>query len=325
MMKDNVNYIELLEQYRKRSLSPAELQALQEWLDSDEGEDTCAGYMDELLKASDIPAVGAEKAYRHILGRIKKHLFLKSLSRFRSALFKVASVLLLAGTAFAYRAYVENRETVRSDEMVFRVDKGNKVMLTLADGSKVWLNSESTLACSKDDVRQVTLEGEAYFEVKKDKEHCFEVHTSYGTVRVYGTSFNVRGRSRDSLFVVSLVEGSIGLQLDGSDKEIKLHPDEMACYDPKQDRLQLVEKDLSAAGLWRQSGLKLADVDTPTLWSRMGDWYSMSFHVKNMPVKKHLYNVTIQTESVEEMLELVNAVTPIEYIIKEKEVSIIYK
>ena len=161
--------------------------------------------------------------------------------------------------------------------------------------------------------------------MKKDKEHCFEVHTSYGTVRVYGTSFNVRGRSRDSLFVVSLVEGSVGLQLDGSDKEIKLHPDEMACYDPKQDRLQLVEKDLSAAGLWRQSGLKLADVDTPTLWSRMGDWYSMSFHVKNMPVKKHLYNVTIQTESVEEMLELVNAVTPIEYIIKEKEVSIIYK
>lgn len=118
--------------------------------------------------------------------------------------------------------------------------------------AKVWLNSESTLVCSKDDVRQVTLEGEAYFEVKKDKEHCFEVHTSYGTVRVYGTSFNVRGRSRDSLFVVSLVEGSVGLQLDGSDKEIKLHPDEMACYDPKQDRLQLVEKDLSAAGLWRQ-------------------------------------------------------------------------
>lgn len=44
-----------------------------------------------------------------------------------------------------------------------------------------------------------------------------------------------------------------------------------------------------------------------------------------MPVKKHLYNVTIQTESVEEMLELINAITPIEYVIKGKEVNILYK
>lgn len=324
-MKNNIDYIELLKQYRNRSLSSEELQALQEWLDSDEGEDACAEYMGELLEVSDIPAMGEEKAYRRILGRIKEHLFLKSLSRFRSVLFRVASVLLLVGTAFAYHVYVENRGTVRSDEMIFHVDKGNKAMLTLADGSKVWLNSESTLTYSKDDVRQVTLEGEAYFEVEKDRKHCFEVHTSYGTVRVYGTSFNVKGRSSDSLFVVSLVEGSVGLQLDGLDKEIKLHPDEMACYDPKRNRLELIEKDLSATGLWRQSDLKLADVDIPVLWSRMGDWYGMSFHVENMPVKKHLYNVTIQTESVEEMLELIGAVTPIEYIIKGKEVSIIYK
>lgn len=325
MIKKDIDYIELLKQYRKRPLSPEELQALQEWLDSDEGEDACTEYMDGLLKDSEIPAVGVEKVHRRILVRIKKLLFLRKFGRFRSILFRAASVLLLIGSAFAYRTYVEDKEMLHPAETVFRVDKGNKAMLTLADGSKVWLNSGSTLTYSEDNVRQVSLEGEAYFEVAKDKKHCFELHTSYGTVRVYGTSFNVRGRSSDSLFVVSLVEGSVGLQLDRLDKEIRLHPDEMACYDQKQNQLKLIEKDLSAAGLWRQSDLKLADVDIPTLWNRMGGWYGMDFHVKNMPVKKHLYNVTIQTESVEEMLELINAITPIEYVIKGKEVNIIYK
>lgn len=54
-------------------------------------------------------------------------------------------------------------------ETVFRVDKGNKAMLTLADGSKVWLNSGSTLTYSEDNVRQVSLEGEAYLKLRKTR------------------------------------------------------------------------------------------------------------------------------------------------------------
>ena len=53
MIKKDIDYIELLKQYRKRPLSPEELQALQEWLDSDEGEDACTEYMDGLLKDSE--------------------------------------------------------------------------------------------------------------------------------------------------------------------------------------------------------------------------------------------------------------------------------
>ena len=280
------------------------MQALQEWLDSDEGEDTCAGYMDELLKASDIPAVGAEKAYRHILGRIKKHLFLKSLSRFRSALFKVASVLLLAGTAFAYRAYVENRETVRSDEMVFRVDKGNKVMLTLADGSKVWLNSESTLACSKDDVRQVTLEGEAYFEVQSDKEHPFYVNTPSG-VRVFvtGTRFNVSSYENEGYVETVLESGHVNVLIPGYEEAESLQPGERLLYDKKASQFVKSEVDVFEKIAWKDGKLIFRDTPLPDMLKRLSRHFNIDIQFNNISGKEYKYRATFRNETLYQILD----------------------
>lgn len=104
-----------------------------------------------------------------------------------------------------------------------------------------------------------------------------------------------------------------------------MRPNEVAYYDQKRSRFQVARKNMDGVGLWRSTELKLTDVDIPTLWNRMGCWYSMDFIIQNEPVKKHLYNVTIQTESVEEMLGLINQITPVEYVIKGKEVIISYK
>lgn len=101
--------------------------------------------------------------------------------------------------------------TTPAQLMALSVPRGQDYHLTLADGTKVWLNAESRLEFPdrfNGDTREVRLQGEAYFEVKKDAKRPFIVHSDYLTTRVLGTSFNVRVYSqRDA--AVTLVSGRV--------------------------------------------------------------------------------------------------------------------
>jgi len=90
--------------------------------------------------------------------------------------------------------------------------KGMRTKLLLADGSQVWLNSDSRLTYSNfqnDTVRQVELEGEAYFDVVKNPARPFIVHTSSMDVRVLGTAFDVKSYPGESTFETTLIRGSV--------------------------------------------------------------------------------------------------------------------
>ena len=106
---------------------------------------------------------------------------------------------------------------------------GTKIHLLLPDGSKVWLNSESRLQYKgkfSDSLREVTLEGEAFFDVVKDKTHPFIVHTSDIDVRVLGTAFNVKSYPKESSIEATLIRGMIQVinKKDAASSKIILHP-----------------------------------------------------------------------------------------------------
>lgn len=92
------------------------------------------------------------------------------------------------------------------------VPAGQRISLVLADGTAVWLNSNSTMrfpGAFTGGERRVEIDGEAYFAVAKDASKPFTVTTVRGDVRVTGTKFNVDAYSASSDFAVSLVEGSV--------------------------------------------------------------------------------------------------------------------
>ena len=112
------------------------------------------------------------------------------------------------------------------------VPYGKRSVLTLSDGTKVWLNSGSVLefpASFTGNKREITLSfGEIYIEVAPDKGKPFHVHTSDFNVIVYGTKFNLASYVNSPKSIV-LVEGSIGVQ-SSQGSEIKLMPNEQAIY-----------------------------------------------------------------------------------------------
>lgn len=326
-MQPASHYIHLLEKYTHRSCNRQEMQELLQWLRSEDGERMMGEYLDS--RWQDTPQRMEElpdEVSRRILSRVKERTTerRKHIS-YRPQIWQyVAAVCLLLLVPAIY--WILSTRTERGEDMVcLSVQKGNKAMAVLADGSRVWLNSGSSLWYSRRDARRVRLEGEAFFEVTHRKCHRFVVSTPYGCITVYGTSFNVQAHPSDSLLSVALVRGSIGLTPAGCDREWRMHPDEIALYDARRKSIRLAHDNLVGAGAWRCKELKLEDADIATLWSRMGGWYSMRFVIKNKPVKNHLYNMTVQTESVQDMLETINKITPIEYVIKEKEVIVRYR
>ena len=137
-----------------------------------------------------------------------------------------ASIALLLG--ISWTVWDRSEDKILQQQTVI-VPAGQRVQLVLADGTKVWLNSKTTFtypATFSDKNREVTLNGEAYFEVKKDAEHPFLVKTNTYDIQVFGTTFNVYAYDNADYFETSLINGSV---LVRSDKyQLKLQPGEVA-------------------------------------------------------------------------------------------------
>ena len=128
---------------------------------------------------------------------------------------------------------------------------GMEYTLTLSDGTKVFLNAETKLkfpTIFKGDQRVVELEGEAYFEVRKDEAHPFIVKTVSMNVRVLGTSFNVRSYVNEHDVTATLVEGKVAV----SDGEVEkmLVPGEQAVYIKETGKMEVKEVDVSLYTAW---------------------------------------------------------------------------
>ena len=125
----------------------------------------------------------------------------------------VAGLFLLAGTIFILSRSVQvgfsNKETALVEK---ENSKGVKSTIELSDGSKIWLNADSRIQFPKvfsGDTREVYLNGEAFFEVTKIPSRPFIIHLANGTVRVLGTSFNIRAYDNEKLIETSVATGKV--------------------------------------------------------------------------------------------------------------------
>lgn len=119
-------------------------------------------------------------------------------------------------------------ETAQAKNQI-NTKNGSKTSLVLPDGTKVWLNSGSQLVYDKNygnKAREVSLIGEAYFDVVKNPERPFLIHTSKMIVKVLGTAFNVKCYPGEKTTETSLVRGSLEISLKDRQEKIMLKPNE---------------------------------------------------------------------------------------------------
>lgn len=159
---------------------------------------------------------------------------------------------------------------------VLSTPRGGQYELTLPDGSRVWLNAESSLrfpASFVGNEREVELTGEAYFEVAKNKEKPFRVHVGGMKVEVLGTRFNVNGYAEEGNIVTSLLEGSVKLT-KGSIKDL-LKPGQQAILNKKKEEIAIADADMGEAIAWKNGLFQFKGDDIAAIMREVGRWYNV--------------------------------------------------
>ena len=170
------------------------------------------------------------------------------------------------------------------------VPAGQNAQLTLADGSKVWLNAGSTLNFPTRFVegkRQVTLVGEGFFEVKANKEKPFIVSTSTYDVKALGTSFNVHAYNQSKEFETALLTGKVEISDRMTNRSISLTPNNRAVIG--DDGLSVIPIESVDYFLWRE-GILYFDEPLTEVLEKLELYFDVNIHVNNKSVlenKRH--------------------------------------
>lgn len=163
--------------------------------------------------------------------------------------------------------------------------RAGQFSLVLPDGSRVWLNSASSLryptAFTGND-RLVELTGEAYFEVAKNPKMPFLVQVNSMTIRVLGTSFNVNAYDDEPHTITTLLEGSIKVSSGGSDG--LLRPGEQAQARNNAAIRIIPDADIDKAIAWKQGLFQFKGDDIPTILRQVARWYNVNVtYEKDLP------------------------------------------
>ncbi|MBK5720084.1 FecR family protein [Dysgonomonas sp. Marseille-P4677] len=206
--------------------------------------------------------------------------------------------------------------------------KGEKGQLFLPDGTKVWLNSDTKVTLSNQfnvENRIVYLEGEAYFDVTKDEENKFIVRVDHLDVMVHGTTFKVAAYSESPDIKVSLQEGLVSILENNTNKILtELKPNQEVSINKNTRFLDRHTFDPDNYISWTFDELIFDYSSTDEVFSKMENWYGVNIKVVS-PKENLRYRFRIKTETLTEILELMNKMTPLKYHINGKEVTIIYK
>lgn len=222
----------------------------------------------------------------------------------RSRLFKVAAVFvpfIVVGTVLMF-IFLQSNE---SGSMIVSVEPGNKAMVTLPDQSKVWLNANSHLEYSQADnnLRHVTLMGEAFFKVAEDKSKPFIVSVNKLEVEVLGTSFNVKAREYLDATEISLVEGSIKLRSNDLSHDYYLKPNEKATFSKTTNQLQIMHTDNDLETAWMYNRLKFSSERFADVLIRLEEWYGVKIMNNYPDMSNDLISGTFREERIENALQ----------------------
>ena len=200
------------------------------------------------------------------------------------------------------------------------VPRGGEFSLELADGTRVWLNTESKLrypVAFTGDERRVEMDGEVYFEVAKNREKPFIVTVNGVDIRVLGTSFNVSAYQEE--VVTTLVEGKV--QLKRGDEQVVLSPNQQAIW--SDDKFKVKQVDARNYVLWKEGIFYFEDVDLEMILDDMARWYNVNIFYVNPTLKKMKFSVEIKRyEDINEILRRIEQTKRVKFEIKDRTINV---
>ena len=270
-----------------------------------------------------------------VIGELEaeKPSLLRSVFSKRLTIISFVALIIAAAGATYFLTGKKNAVASAQQEISSVVTKnGNRSKIVLPDGSQVWLNAGSNLDYNNStfnkDLREVTLNGEAYFDVVKNESKPFIIHTKKMDIKVVGTTFNVRSYSDEKFAEAALLKGSIEVTLKDRDQKIVLKPNEKISVanetqkaETKPEKVatvkskpvaipQIVVKEIKPNPTyniigeiaWTQNKLYFDDEALEDISHLMERWFGKKVTIANESLKTVHYTGNFENETMEEVL-----------------------
>jgi transmembrane sensor len=207
--------------------------------------------------------------------------------------------------------------------------RGSKALTILPDGTVVWLNAGSKIKykiTAGKPAREVTLEGEAYFNVSKDLDHPFTVKAAEMIIKAYGTEFNVKAYPEEKVISATLVKGSVSVEIkDKPSNKTMLKPNDQAIYykpTPERSENFLVSKGINPAlyTLWINDRLQIKGETLEDLAVMLERKYDVTIKFDDNSLRDLRFTGIIENETVEQILELIKISSNVDYRIDGRQI-----
>ena len=289
---------EILQRYVEGNVSPEEIIAVVDWLDADESH--VREFM-ALHKLNDISLLNQPDSKVDVQKKKKTITF----RQIGYELAKIAAILILFWGGTKLYETTSVKENVIAYQTLY-VPAGQRAELTLPDSTHVWLNARSKLVYPISfgkDIRQVELNGEAYFDVIHNEKQPFVVKTPQMDIQVLGTEFNVTAYSSSSDFEVALLRGCIELSSPRLSSNYRMKEKEHI----RLQNNKLISKDISDYDYfrWKEGLICFNNESVATIIEKLKLYYDIDIEVYNQKFINSRYTGKFRTkDGIEQVLRV---------------------
>lgn len=219
--------------------------------------------------------------------------------------------------------------TKQAEKVVYntvKIPKGGEYQMTLADGTKVWLNSDSEMKFPvqfKGNKREIFLKGEAYFKVAHNKKKPFVARLAKGSIKVLGTEFNINAYDDEEEMVTTLVNGSVQFSSSNNKHDKILKPNQQVVYNSIKNELSLKEVDTKPFTAWKDGKFYFKSMELEKIMRQLERWYNFNVFYNNEELKTYKFRgVILKDMTLNEALKIIEETTNIRFKLKGKTVTI---
>lgn len=306
--KKEINELDLF-RYVNRELAEEERAEVEEWIHaSEENRKIAEDYYDLSFAVTSLRVL-KRSAPQKALEKVNKRIKEKQIHKLVLFVQRVAAILLLPLLILSGYLLLQPKEEMAVFYMEAHMTPGMIGSTVLPDGTKIWLNSSSTLqypSSFSGSTREVTLDGEAYFKVADNVEKPFIVHTGNSSIKVVGTEFNVDAYKSNGFIATTLVNGSIEFNYKSEDnisRTIQVKPNEQVYYDKKTCRTQLGETYIPKDIAWKNGQIVLKDTPLSDIVWILSKRFNVDFVIKNPAFYKYSFTGVFTNQQIERVLE----------------------
>lgn len=331
----------IIDKFFTNQATPDETRKVLEWFESPEGKkylqkrlDVDFGLMDRRELKELVPELESEKLYSAIHQSMNKKKNVFSLHRrdWMGYSIKAAAAIVVIAIASLFsiiqQQYVAEQQLAEQRPIIFQTQGEENRNITLADGTEINLNENSKIIVSPDylkGAREITLTGEAYFDVEHNPNQSFIIHANQSSVEVLGTAFNVRSIEDQKNVQVAVVEGKVSFRSreNGTESEqlsVLLSKNQYGYLDLENRAMDVDNLAVENYLAWKSGRFNFEELTLQQVCMQLNRLYEIQCEFAGDEIKDLKLTANFSNESVEKTMEVIALSLNINYEMKDENV-----